>query len=127
MDTTDGESDVYGKRLFCICVDADLQRVEVLPIHNPPPTQRTVPIFGQCGLGEFENERKSIRKPAAAKRIRREFSRKAFIRAFRKSVARRLEVFTGRVNVAKARDALRDLLSDGRLVMRADLENQRFE
>jgi len=78
-------------------------------------------------LSELENERKSIRKPAAAKRIPQEFSREAFIRAFRKSVTRRLEVFTSRVNVAKARDALRDLLSDGRLVMRADLENQRFE
>ena len=56
-----------------------------------------------------------------------EFSREEFIREFRKSVARRLKVFTSRVNVAKAREALRELLSDGRVVMRPDLNKERFE
>jgi hypothetical protein len=56
-----------------------------------------------------------------------EFSRKEFIREFRKSVARRLKVFTSRVNVAKAREAPRELLSDGRVVMRPDLKKERFE
>jgi hypothetical protein len=40
-------------------------------------------------------------------------SREEFLREFRKSVARRLEIFTNRTNVGKAREAIRELLSDG--------------
>jgi hypothetical protein len=59
-------------------------------------------------LAELDSERRSIQKAATGKRAALvEFSREEFIREFRKSVARRLKVFTSRVNVAKAQRRVR--------------------
>jgi hypothetical protein len=48
--------------------------------------------------------------------------------AARKSAAaRKLKVFTSRENVTLSREALRNVLADGKLVLRPDAANARFE
>jgi hypothetical protein len=96
--------------------------------YEPPCAHAVSPtsVF-KAWIAELENERRSIRRPSNGKsQIPSKFSREEFIREFRKSVARRLQIFTNRANVGKAREAMRQLLSDGRLVMRPDLKNERF-
>jgi hypothetical protein len=43
------------------------------------------------------------------------------------AVARKLKVFTSRENVAMSREALREVSAEGRLILRPDLANARFE
>jgi hypothetical protein len=43
------------------------------------------------------------------------------------AVARKLKVFTSRENVATSREALREVLAEGRLILRPDVPNARFE
>ena len=43
------------------------------------------------------------------------------------AVARKLKVFTSRENVAMSREALREVLAEGRVVLRPDVANARFE
>ena len=43
------------------------------------------------------------------------------------AVARKLKVFTSRENVAMSREALREVLAEGRVVLRSDVANARFE
>ncbi|MDB6009641.1 MAG: hypothetical protein JWL65_1891 [Gammaproteobacteria bacterium] len=43
------------------------------------------------------------------------------------AVARKLKVFTARENVAMSREALREVLAEGRLILRPDVANARFE
>ena len=54
-------------------------------------------------------------------------SRSEFLQEYKSAVARRLKVFTNRENVALSREALRNVLVDGRLVLRPDAANARFE
>ncbi len=76
-------------------------------------------------LAEFTKEREAFNGPAAPKSAR--FSRSEFLQEYKSAVARRLKVFTSRENVAMSREALCNVLADGRLALRPDVANGRFE
>jgi len=76
-------------------------------------------------LAEFTKEREAFNRPAAPKSAR--FSRSEFLQEYKSAVARRLKVFTSRENVAMSREALCNVLADGRLALRPDVANGRFE
>ena len=54
-------------------------------------------------------------------------SRSEFLQEYKSTVARKLKVFTSRENVAMSREALREVLAEGRVVLRPDVANARFE
>jgi len=54
-------------------------------------------------------------------------TRADFLQAYRAAVTRKLKVFTKRENVAMAREALRNVLAEGKLVLRPDVANARVE
>src|SRR6266478_508826 len=54
-------------------------------------------------------------------------SRSEFLQENGSAVARRLKVFTSPENVAMSREALCNVLADGRLALRPDVANGRFE
>jgi hypothetical protein len=54
-------------------------------------------------------------------------SRSEFLQEYKSTVARKLKVFTSRENVAMSREALREVLAEGRVVLRPDAANARFE
>ena len=54
-------------------------------------------------------------------------TRAEFLHEYKAAVARKLKVFTARENIALSREALRTVLAEGRLVLRPDVANARFE
>src|SRR5437764_2097430 len=76
-------------------------------------------------LAELAREREVLNRPTTLKPTR--ISRSEFLQEYKSSVARRLKVFTDRENVALSREALRNVLVDGRLVLQPDVANARFE
>ena len=76
-------------------------------------------------LAELAREREVLNRPTTLKPTR--ISRSEFLQEYKSAVARRLKVFTNRENVALSREALRNVLVDGRLVLRPDVANARFE
>jgi len=76
-------------------------------------------------IAEFAKERDALNRPTTSKSTR--ISRSEFLQEYKSAVARRLKVFTGRENVAQSREALRDVLLEGRLALRPDAANARFE
>ena len=69
--------------------------------------------------------REALNRPAAPKAPR--VSRSEFLQAYRSAVERKLKIFTSRENVALSREALRTVLAEGRLILRPDVANARFE
>ena len=49
------------------------------------------------------------------------------LQAYRAAAERKLKIFTSHENVALAREALRTVLAEGRLILRPDVANARFE
>ncbi len=82
------------------------------------------PVF-KSWIAEFAKERESLNRPAAPKAPR--VSRSEFLQAYRSAVERKLKIFTTRENVALSREALRTVLAEGRLILRPDVANARFE
>jgi hypothetical protein len=82
-------------------------------------------VSGGVWIVGFTKEREALNRPATPKPPR--FSCSECLQEYRSAVARRLEVFTSRANVAMSREALRNVLVDRRLVLRPDLANARFE
>ena len=76
-------------------------------------------------LAEFTKERDAINRPTMPKPAR--ISRSDFLQEYKSAVARKLKVFTSRENVAMSREALREVLAEGRVVLRPDVANARFE
>ena len=76
-------------------------------------------------LAELAREREVLNRPTTLKPTR--ISRSEFLQEYKSAVARRLKVFTNRENVALSREALRNVLVDGRLVLRPDVANARLE
>jgi len=74
-------------------------------------------------LAELAKERRALSRPAPPPPT--QVTRSEFLQAYKAAVARRLDVFTKRDNVGRL--ALRNVLADGRLVLRPDAENARFE
>jgi DNA invertase Pin-like site-specific DNA recombinase len=83
------------------------------------------PAVFKTWLEELAKERRTLSRPAPVPPT--PVSRSEFLHAYKAAVARRLRVFTKRDNVASARVALRNVLVDGRLVLRPDAKNARFE
>jgi site-specific DNA recombinase len=83
------------------------------------------PAVFKCWLTEFGKERAALNRHAPPKPS--PISRPEFIQEYRAAVARKLRVFTKRENVAMAREALRSVLAEGKLVLRPDVANARFE
>jgi site-specific DNA recombinase len=82
------------------------------------------PVF-KSWIAEFAKEREALNRPAAPKAPR--VSRSDFLQAYRSAVERKLKIFTSRENVALSREALRTVLAEGRLILRPDVANARFE
>jgi hypothetical protein len=82
------------------------------------------PVF-KSWLAEFAKEREAINRPMTPRPAR--ISRSEFLQEYKSAVARKLKVFTSRENVAMSREALRDVLAEGRVVLRPDVANARFE
>ena len=82
------------------------------------------PVF-KSWISEFTKEREALSRPAAPKAPR--VSRYEFLQAYRAVVERKLKIFTSRENVALSREALRTVLAEGRLILRPDVANARFE
>ena len=78
-----------------------------------------------AGLTLTAKEREAINCPTAPKSAR--ISRSEFLKEYKSAVARKLKVFTSRENVAMSREALREVLAEGRVVLRPDVANARFE
>jgi site-specific DNA recombinase len=76
-------------------------------------------------LAELERERAARTVPSVPK-VRR-VTREEFARAYRGMVATRLDVLTKRENAAAAREGLRQLLVNGRIVLRPNVEREQFE
>ena len=76
-------------------------------------------------LAELTQQREALYQPAGRKT--KSITRDEFMSVYRKVVAKRLEVFSERRNVAVARESLRELLLDGRVELRPDLKCERFE
>ena len=83
------------------------------------------PAVFRTWLDELAKERRALSRPAPVPAAR--VSRSQFLQAYKAAVARRLSVFTKRDNVASARLALCNVLVDGRLALRPDAKNARFE
>ncbi len=83
------------------------------------------PAVFKTWLDELAKERRALSRPAPVPPAR--VTRSEFLQAYKATVARRLSVFTKRDNVASARVALRNVLVDGRAVLRPDAKNARFE
>jgi hypothetical protein len=76
-------------------------------------------------IAEFAKERGALNRPAAPKAPR--ITRSEFLQSYRSAAERKLKIFTSCENVALAREALRTVLAEGRLVLRPDVANARFE
>ena len=79
-------------------------------------------------LAELAKEREVLNRPMTLKPTR--ISRSEFLQEYKSAVsavARGLKVFTNREHVALSREALRNVLVDGRLVLRPDVANARLE
>jgi site-specific DNA recombinase len=75
-------------------------------------------------LAEFAKERDAVNRPTTSRPAR--ISRSEFLQEYKSAVARKLKVFTSRENVAMSREALREVLAEGRVVLRPDVANARF-
>jgi DNA invertase Pin-like site-specific DNA recombinase len=82
------------------------------------------PVF-KSWIAEFAKERDALNRPAAPRAPR--ITRSEFLQSYRSAAERKLKVFTSRENVALAREALRTVLAEGRLILRPDVANARFE
>ena len=76
-------------------------------------------------LAEFTRERDALKRSATPKPAR--ITRADFLYEYKVAVARKLKIFTARENIALSREALRTVLAEGRLVLRPDVANARFE
>jgi site-specific DNA recombinase len=76
-------------------------------------------------LAELAKQRDALSRPTTSKSTR--ISRSEFLQEYKSAVVRQLKVFTSRENVALSREALRNVLVEGRLVLRPDVANGRFE
>ncbi len=83
------------------------------------------PAVFKCWIAEFAKEREVQNRRATPKTPR--ISRSEFLHEYRAAVARKLKIFTTRENVAMSREALRNVLAEGRLVLRPAVANARFE
>jgi hypothetical protein len=68
---------------------------------------------------ELAKERELLNRATTSKPTR--ISRSEFPREYKSAVGRRLKVFTNREKVALSREALRNVLVDGRLVLQPDV------
>jgi hypothetical protein len=80
-------------------------------------------LYGAAG--DINEEQDVLNRPATPKPSR--ISRSEFLQEYKSAVARRLKIFTSRENVAMSREALRNVLAEGRVVLRPDAANSRFE
>jgi recombinase-like zinc beta ribbon protein/recombinase len=79
-------------------------------------------------IAEFARERESLnRRRTAGTAQPARVTRADFLQEYRSAVARKLKIFTARENVAQSREALRTVLAEGRLILRPDVANARFE
>ena len=67
----------------------------------------------------------TLYRPATTKFAR--ISRADFLHEYKLTVARQLKVFASRENVAMSREALRNVLVDGKVMLKPDVPNARFE
>ena len=88
-------------------------------------TGRLPAVVFKTWLAELAREREVLNRPATLKPTR--ISRSEFLQEYKSAVARRLKVFTNRENVALSREARRNVLVDGRLVLQPDVANARLE
>ena len=91
---------------------------------SPKAGKLPQPVF-KSWIAEFAKEREALNRPAAPNALR--VSRSEFLQAYRSAAERKLKIFTSRENVALAREALRTVLAEGRLILRPDVANTRFE
>jgi hypothetical protein len=76
-------------------------------------------------LAEFAREREALNRRTTPKPAR--ITRADFLQEYKSAVTRKLKVFTARENIAQSREALRTVLAEGRLILRPDAANARFE
>ena len=83
------------------------------------------PTVFKTWLAELARERATLHHPATTKSAR--VSQSDFLHEYKLTLARQLKVFTSRENVAMSREALRNVLVDGTVVLKPDVANARFE
>ena len=77
-------------------------------------------------LAELENARLTVTQPVVQQEIRR-LTRDDLASAYRSALAKRLGVFTKRENAGPAREGLRQMLTNGRIALRPNVERRQFE
>src|SRR3569833_2335053 len=85
------------------------------------------PSVFKTWLAEFAREREALTRATTTPQKSARITRADFLQEYKSAVTRKLKIFTARENVAQSREALRTVLAEGRLVLRPDVANARFE